>query len=910
MGAFLCAVLVAAVLAPLGAVHPAVAATVYELEGEWAAGTPAQVGSGDPLSSVWRFNLNDDGPAPGNSPVENVTIVFTAQNARFSELPPMCSTTGSPASGVSDDRATLTCNVGTRPEGTAEITLADLVAYGPAGSAVSVSAQVADQTEALPPIPIIGDFAMDLRIDGGTPLATFADGERRVVLPWSLRHAVGSEQGPASVSYDIDVTFGDAALVASLPTSGGVAVDGCVPQGRAQSGYPFSGAGHPASRTAAFPECELEVIATNKLRLTLSVLDYAGAVPASDSVGTALPTEWDVIAAGEFLFQFAAPASGTTGISVEASAPTYTSTPSGLTFPDDPANNTNSTSVYSGNWFGGWTLDWQIPPGIGTPWADTSRSMAGELVLATSAAEPGVNGNLVLCSVLDSRYVMLESSTLGRLPDDSNTPTPFPGVGYEYYVGDGPGGTMDPDDPAYDPNAFRCADPDAGWTTTLPGDLSQVRAVRATSSQATIDAMGDLTMLVLFTWVRIRHDTPDDQDIWFWTSFSSDSAATWVEDHRGSVYDPAWLGSATETPDARYAFAFSGRDVLRTVPVTPVIQKTVDQEIAAPGAVVDYTITAIPEAPLDAVNALMTVVDTLPAGVAYVPGSASPEPVVLGSRLTWTFADGATNEPVVILFSATLPSSAAPGDLITNTATVSIGDLTRTADASTRVQAGGFTSVRKSVAAGVVPQTDGVADNTWTIRLESRDSASQAFTDTIDVLPYAGDGRGTSFTGSYALTGAIDVSGMPAGATVYYTTAAAGTISEDPADASNGAAGDASGSTIWSTTFDADATAVRVIGPALPSSAVHTFTVSVTTTGASPGDRYVNRAQARAGHTALIMRTSSSFTIEPLDDPGPAQTGLGRTGAEVGPTPVVAAMLLIAGVALTVLGRPRRISWR
>ena len=49
-----------------------------------------------------------------------------------------------------------------------------------------------------------------------------------------------------------------------------------------------------------------------------------------------------------------------------------------------------------------------------------------------------------------------------------------------------------------------------------------------------------------------------------------------------------------------------------------------------------------------------------------------------------------------------------------------------------------------------------------------------------------------------------------------------------------------------STTCGPDATAIRVIGPALAPGAEQQFTVPITTDGAKGGDKFVNRAQARA----------------------------------------------------------------
>jgi fimbrial isopeptide formation D2 family protein/uncharacterized repeat protein (TIGR01451 family) len=172
----------------------------------------------------------------------------------------------------------------------------------------------------------------------------------------------------------------------------------------------------------------------------------------------------------------------------------------------------------------------------------------------------------------------------------------------------------------------------------------------------------------------------------------------------------------------------------------------------------------------------------------------------------------------------------------------------------------GQTTIGKTADTPFIPNVsgDGSGAGSWTVTLKSEDPTSQSFTDTIDILPYNGDGRGTSYSGSYALTGVTAV----AGSTVYYTTAAPGSLTDDPADVSNGSAGSVTGNTVgWTTVQPANPTAVRVIGPALAPGATQAFTVAIQTTGAKGGDILVNRAQARAEHTELVMRTSAPISI-------------------------------------------------
>lgn len=228
------------------------------------------------------------------------------------------------------------------------------------------------------------------------------------------------------------------------------------------------------------------------------------------------------------------------------------------------------------------------------------------------------------------------------------------------------------------------------------------------------------------------------------------------------------------------------------------------------------------------------------------------------------------------------------------------------AEATTIVQAGGFTTLNKRSGVGIIEPVDGEADNTWVVRLESHDSTTQEFTDVIDVLPYDDDGRGSSFDGTFVLSGPVDVSSMPAGTTVWYSTADPASIVEDPADGSNGAAEDPTGSAIWSEDFDAAATAVRVVGPPLPPGGVYEFTIPVTVFDAEPGDRWVNRAHARAENTALVMRTSAAFEVlAEYDDVPPQLADSGWDGAAATWALLASAGLISAGAWLTAASRSR-----
>src|SRR5690606_16754485 len=151
--------IVALVTAASGLAH---AATVYELEGAWSVGTPTTVATGDAVSASWWFNLNDDAAAPGNAPVDDVTITVTGQGAVFDSIPPVCLTDGvDPASSISDDGATLVCNVGTQDEGTAFALTTPMRVTAQTGEPVSAGATVADQEATVPDLVVQNAFFQD-----------------------------------------------------------------------------------------------------------------------------------------------------------------------------------------------------------------------------------------------------------------------------------------------------------------------------------------------------------------------------------------------------------------------------------------------------------------------------------------------------------------------------------------------------------------------------------------------------------------------------------------------------------------------------------------------------------------------------------------------------------------------------
>ncbi|MFI9630358.1 hypothetical protein [Streptomyces sp. NPDC052042] len=821
---------------------------VHQITGRWAGKVPAQLAAGEVVTAEWRVNINDDEAAPSNELVDNVTFKVTLQHGTFDAIPDACLTKDvTPASSLSADKATLTCNLGTQQQGTAVVVQTPIVADGENGDEVSATGTIGGESAQVPPIPIRNAFGMDMV--WGTPTNAFENGDTYfdVDFEWTLNLKKGSEAGPDSVSYILKVT----------PPAGSVQVGprACEAfSAGAADGHPWSGGSHPAGQMAPFVKsCTVTPTGNaNEFKLTLTGIDYSQAkVPTKDSAGEPLPTDRVVVASGSVWFRLMTTQVGATKL--ESSAPTYTSV-SGQTAQDDPSNNTSSKVVMrAGAYVGQWSR-WYTGSG-GTSMDDTYRVSPGTRVnahavsgLATFSMDP--NTKLGMCVVLDTKYTTFESAEW--------TDPSLAGIPTEYYVGDSP--SLNPNSGSYNPEAFSCGTGGddlgaAGWVTTVPADLSTVKAIRSNYLHSDIRHIG--TNIALGAIQQIKPGTPVGTDVWTFKQYRQPNA-TWAPIN----------GNVTATPGARYAATTPSRDILRVIGVGPFVEKSADRSVLRPGDAATYTLTysangqGVAPPTVDGYK----IVDTLPVGMLYVSGSADPEPAVTtdgnGQQvLTWALNGVTTNTQHTLTYQASATDKATPGKTLVNSAVTSVnGQNSRAATATVTVPVNGLTTIGKSADAAFIPNVkgDGKGSGSWTVTLRSYDPVPQEFTDTIDILPYKGDGRGTSYSGSYKLESVTP----EAGAKVYYTTAAPGSLSDDPDDKSNGKAGDVTGNTVgWTQTFTPDATAVRVIGPSLDPGARQQFKVAVATDGAKGGDKLVNRAQARDGHTELVMRTSAPITV-------------------------------------------------
>ncbi|WP_243229674.1 hypothetical protein [Microbacterium sp. CIAB417] len=853
------------------AASPAYAAPIHEITGEWLS-PPAEMKSGDPVVADWRVNVNDDAQPPTNEPVENVIATFLITNGEFAEIPDICLTEGvDPVSAVSEDGLVLTCNLGTVDMGTAVAVQTPVLADGPTGSELTLGGEIDGQAVDLDPIPIVNPFLMDVDVTN-PPARALWDEDRTTItmdFPWTVYLGRNSDQGPADVTYPLRMTSSTGSPISigtsfDTTTPGG----GCLPRHSGNGSHPLTvGATADEDRLAPFVgSCELVEVdaAAGRWDLVLTGLDYSlEQVPTLSGDGRALPVDRNAIATGTLWFQVDTVEAGS--LRIDVLPVTYTA-PGGQTIADDVANNTTDKAyTRAGSWTAAWNRTYTDSGG--TSWDDSYRVAPGTLVNQLvnnnhrTWAPPGSTLPFGNCLALDTRWVSFESADVRNVADPSALPI-------EYYTGDSP--LLDPENDAYDPDVFDCGTA-SGWSTSAPADLSEVRAVRVIYPFTEYASTPNLNAPIqLFAFTRISEDAQPGQDIWMFGS---------VLRGQGEWVGPDGGNSLTPTPDARYPDTNGRRDILRIATVFPAIEKDVERATVVAGVPVEYTLTysgngtgMVPESVDDYV-----IEDRLPAGMSYVPGSGDPEPqsveLVDGQYvLRWVLDGVETNTEHELTYEAVADSSIAPGQQLTNTAVAEYGpSASQPADATVTTSSNGYTTILKTSDVDYIRNDagDGVGTGSWTVEIESHDPFDQDFTDTIDILPYNGDGRGTSYSGSYSLDEVV----APDDATVYYTDADPETLSFDPADASNGAAGAPDGNTVgWTTTKPENPTAVRVIGGTLEPGGSFSFQVVITTDGAQPRDTYVNSAQARAEHTTLVMRTSAylaitDYTVEKTSNP-------------------------------------------
>ena len=411
-----------------------------------------------------------------------------------------------------------------------------------------------------------------------------------------------------------------------------------------------------------------------------------------------------------------------------------------------------------------------------------------------------------------------------------------------------------------------------------------------------------------------------------------------------------WLtgGPNGYTANGMTAFA-QGHTITLVGARAEVVKETSSPDNSATQAVGGQPITYVLKPVLTAATAStltsdMTVLDVLPPGLSYVAGSASLTPVVQNNvpsagytTLSWTLNNVAVGSPIPpITFQALVDITLSNGTYIPNFTVVQSPLDVRQCQASGGVYDGildaGYTvdgssgnvtgtlcvhAARKDLRVSnpggfqlnktaLTPQieTGGLSRYRLSWISVGNDLNSS---DLIDILPYTGDARGSTFNGSAQLAsilGPVANDGVPA-STIYYTNASPGSINADPNDASNTLP---AGTTRWCTSAQfgsagcpashTQATAVRVVSAAAqPDNTQRTLVVPLRTTGNVAGNLYGNTFTIRgvAGGVPLTAAVTSPLAqvqvvagslagtvFEDLDDDGVQDAGeAGIAGVDI-----------------------------
>lgn len=839
-----------------------------------------------------------------------------------------------PVSEISGDGATLLCNVGTVREGTATVIQTPLRASSTTGGNLTVSGTATSDSaaaEAGPAdpgaLPIAFTYGMDLSLvsapgqayQGGIEPSRTGGTRTFVSMNYSLILAAGSRPGPATYSFPVGVTSNVTGALSGLQW------EGCVPVGISSqaTGQPYSDPAQ-ADRTN-FPTCSVSGSGTS-YTVSLSDLDYTLVnTPTRDSLGQPLPGNGAYIASGTVRFSIPAPVTQVTNFRFIAAPGAFTFADGTTRADGDATNNASTTTLvppgnFSNSWYGAPTssrshwdtnlwvspatsADIELPqPGIddiddyNAAIADGTISVLPLYMQASSGMWSGYQG----AGGAQLAGVCTMTQNTAFVPTWVDGGGWDPGTAYRHYTT----ARFFYTTAAIDTKTETCgeAGPSAKWVEVVPpaghqltdprigNDILMPLPAGVTAVKMTWDPAVDRPRTAQGTaFVRvlghIDENAPTSGEGWTVGTFNSplNPATTWP----GYPTLNNWvnIGNApggANLPGSTYGPNLNGyRDAFRLQGPQGLLEKVVSDTTALPGVPVTYTLRAQAQNLVTSPPPVsFEVVDTLPEGMVYVAGSGRPAPSSVsadGRTLTWSFTNVEANVFQDIRYQAQRPADSviAPGTNLTNIAVINVpGDnrpsntFGRTATATVTVPSASATQFGKSAEDNVLAFEGDTS--AWVLTINSQDPVASDFTDTIDILPAVGDGRGTNIDGTYTVTGVT----APAGSTVYYTTAPLAEVSSDPRDLSNGGTpGSVAGNTVgWSTTAVDNPTAIRVLGPALAPGATQTIRIAYETPAGSsctdpaaddnkPGQILVNSAGSWAEHSALPMLSSATTEI-------------------------------------------------
>lgn len=819
------------------------AAPYSSTEASWSADTPSSVQNFTNLQYNFKVNANDTMGATGVYPELAVNAVV--ENGAFAYIPKMCIPE---TSSISADRKTLTCNLGDVTFGTAISVDGAVQANGANGSEVKVTVNGPENSVPLTPVKIVATAGVDVVADAAVTKAVARDATVNIALPVAVTIPIGGEALAEHVEFDVNMRSIAGAGIDTL--SEGT----CGVRQEVQTVIPLEGS---AAQLPPPDTCTITRVDEDTFHVVMDGFrDAYTPQPTANPKGLPMPTDriWVVGADLNWLSTNDVFLGGR-AFTVEAEVENVTATSSsGTPLTDIDTGNQKASFNYgtdAGGYYAGWQYNQTILKGQGGSWTGAGLVMPGDTIISgtldsvnkgVKSEQPSPQG---LCNVIDTYSTSLIDPTPENM--DSRIWSQGAPVTVEYYTS-----------PIDNIMTFKCDDDGKTWTRVEPTDVSTITAVRYVwdNSQADPSNKRYFDSAWLSQPLMVKDNGPGT-DVWMASSLFRDG--NWI-----SASDAAQVKPVT---DARYPLITKSSDVVYIDKFRTVLSKTASTDNVMVGDEVTYTLEGAINASGETTGVLDTDLnDILPVGATYIEGSASVAPTTVtvnpdGTTTLYWDQQLTLNTMKSITYKAKIVGNGNESSFKNNASLVnqapgvdpaSVG-ATAKSSATVVVPTQGRTELVKSVES---PEFAVNGSNIWNLSVTNYDSRPQALVDVVDVLPYNGDGRGTSYVGDYTIG---DVITDAQKATVYYTSASPETLSVDPGASSNGAFG--SPSAIWTTTKPEKVTGIRVIAENVPAGTTVKTLIPWTTHNAADTNKYFNLAASRATTTALEMIKASTSTM-------------------------------------------------
>lgn len=863
------------------------------------------VRTNDVVNYTWAVSVNG-----GASPNTTITQTLPDGLEWESPLPAFCRADGTPVSSISADDRTIVCNIGPKDSSSGSAdqypVLAKVrgdVAHGTVfESNFTVSSSDPEVPDASPaePVTVTVSAAPRVNLVKSTPNPSISLGTQAgvwgqfVTYPVSL--VVDSENGKGSKGNELlttPFTFTDE--ITTTPAGVPFQLVGCGPNGGHISGIPNGNGGANNSATnSGTPVCGLsgsdisfEVPANADLtgEHVPNRTSAGGTVPANRAY---LATYYirmfvantDIVAAGDTVrfdnvyegFEVDSISGqpnvepiedNVQAIDLEATDPSPGTTNLSKWF--NPSGNENSNV---------WDQNRHIYPET-TFWGMVRLSTGGHLPIAA--------GSVAICDMFDNTtyHLTLEGQTGPDPARPAWVTGNAAGTGANAVIEYGTGGVR-----GHDPDGWGtgsgpgargddCADASspAGWEEN-PSDLGvaldEVTKVRVRYLAEIPAGNGNVSTLHLnFKSRNIGMGETDPLPTGtILANFAkiSRNQDTGTPTWSGNNYNPQNISGSI----GRRLFLTRG-DVRLSKNTDPE-----NQASALSGDVITYRIksTATGEHIPGGVMPDVIVRDTLDSHLDYVPGSGQPIPTQVidnldgTTTLVWDLGDRPINEPIGdITYDARIDLTT-PNNLdVVNRAIISSpedasADGVRSDQHEIRVTQKAGILIQKTTSTPWVEPGDQLA---FQIQYVNNSVTGLDDMESIDVLPYNGDDRGSDFNGTIELASVL----VNDGELVRYTSREPSAVSDNPKDPSNGPGG----ATQWCAESElgtvagcpgnlGESTAVRVIhSEPVPRFASHTYDIVLNTEGNHSADVYGNDAGLATQDTRVLL-TAYSPVVE------------------------------------------------